>query len=136
MFLAKAYVFPDQNDFGDHEGVNQRSSIGEIRDLELVEQQQAIGRYGAEEKGEVYKDYGKFLKLVSSLLFEAGLTGIFITRALPFPSDRRCRPSSCLLPSEDVFSKTIQFGKVDKRTTSSRFIRFAWNKSIILLTDT
>jgi hypothetical protein len=85
MFLAKAHVIPDQNNLSDHEGVNQRGSIDEIRDVELVEQQHAVGCQSTKEKGQVKEDYGKFLELVSRLLFQAGFVGIFIAHlALQF----------------------------------------------------
>jgi hypothetical protein len=79
LLLSQAYVIPDQNNFGDNERVNQRSSIGEIRYVEFVKQQHAIRRQRAKEEGQVQEDYGEILKFVSHHLFQAGLLGIFIT---------------------------------------------------------
>jgi hypothetical protein len=55
LLLTKVRVFPDENNLRDHQRVDQRSPIGEIRDLELVEQQHAVGRDGAKEKARYRK---------------------------------------------------------------------------------
>jgi hypothetical protein len=78
MLLAKVRVFSYQNDFGNHESIDQRSRIVEIGDVKLVEQKHAVCRKGAKEKGQIQKVPGKLLKLVRSLLPKARSLGIFL----------------------------------------------------------
>ena len=68
LLLAKVCVLSYENNFDDHQRVDQRSALGEIRDLELVEQQHSVGRDGAKEKGQIQKDYGEVFKFVGHLL--------------------------------------------------------------------
>ena len=66
--LPKVGNFSDENHFRDDEGVDQRSPIGEIRDIEFTQQEHAVGCQGAEEKSQISKDDEEFLELVSGLL--------------------------------------------------------------------
>jgi len=75
--LPKMGNLSDENHFCDDEGVDQRSPISEIRDMEFTQQEHAVGCQGAEEKSQIPKDDKEFLKLVSGPLFQAGFLGIF-----------------------------------------------------------
>jgi ribosomal protein S24E len=68
MFLAKVRVFSYENDFGNHESVNQAGDIIEIRVVELVEQEHFVRRNGAKEKRQIYRNRDKLLKLMDGLL--------------------------------------------------------------------
>src|SRR5215469_2254507 len=96
MFLAKVRVFSYENDFGNHESVNQAGDIVEIRVVELVEQEHLVGRNGAKEKRQIYRNRDKLLKLMDGLLLEVRCFGIFAThqpplRAILSRSSRRDR---------------------------------------------
>jgi hypothetical protein len=54
----------DQNHLGYARGVERSSAMDEIGDVELVQQEHAIGRQGAKEKSEIQGDDGKSQLLV------------------------------------------------------------------------
>jgi hypothetical protein len=63
--------FSYQDDFGDYERVKQRSSIGEIRDLKLLQQEHAVSRKSTKENRQIQKDDGYFQKLMCDLVLKA-----------------------------------------------------------------
>ena len=67
-FLAKARVFSYENNFGNHEGIDQRSDIVEIRVMQVVQQEHLVRRKGAKEKPQIERDPDKLLKLMDGLL--------------------------------------------------------------------
>src|SRR5215469_5966617 len=83
MFLAKVRVFSYENDFGNHESVNQAGDIVEIRVVELVEQEHLVGRNGAKEKRQIYRNRDKLLEFMDGLLLEVRCFGICGTHQPP-----------------------------------------------------
>ena len=73
MLLAKVRVFSDEDNFGDHQSVDQGCAIIVIVNVELIQQEHAVGGKGAKEKGQIQKDSGELLKFVGGLLFGRGL---------------------------------------------------------------
>lgn len=84
MLLAKVQVFSDENDFRNHQGIDQRSAIVEIRDVKLVQQEHSVCRNGAKEKGQKQENLRKLLKLVGDLPLQSGALGILAIHQFPF----------------------------------------------------
>jgi hypothetical protein len=83
-FLAKVRVFSYENDFGNHEGVDQRSDIVEIRVTQVVQQEHLVRRNGAKEEPQIEGDRDKLPKLMDGPLLQVRRFGIFVAHEFLF----------------------------------------------------
>ena len=69
---AEAHHLSDEDDFADHEGLDDREGVGQGvgGDVILFQQQPGVGRDGAEEKGQVGGDDGVVFELVFDAVLE------------------------------------------------------------------
>ena|SRR6202040_1623106 len=88
VLVADMYGLSYEDHFRDHQRVDQCGSIGEVRNMEPAEQEHAVGRERAKEKGQIQKEYGNFPKFPSGLLLQAGFWGIRGAHLIiTFPAD-------------------------------------------------
>jgi hypothetical protein len=76
VLVADVYGLSYEDHFRDHQGVDQCGPVGEVRNMEAAEQEHAVGRERAKEKGQIQKDDSNFLEFMGSLFLQAGFLGI------------------------------------------------------------
>jgi hypothetical protein len=76
VLVANVYGLSYEDHFRDHQGVDQCGSIGEVRNMEPAEQENAVGRERAKEKSQIQEDDSNFPEFMGSPLLQAGFLGI------------------------------------------------------------
>ena len=74
---AEPRIFTNENDFGDHGGIDQGGAIAEIRNVILLQQEPLVGDNSTEEKSQIQEDADKFLTFVNGLLLKIRVFRVF-----------------------------------------------------------
>src|SRR5271157_5629250 len=97
MPLANLRQLSDHNDLGHHKRIDQSKGKGQTYDVKFAQQEHAVRREGAKEKGQVQGKYNQLLELVEGLLLQAwsGRTFIIHHFAAPrvSPGNRNASPA-------------------------------------------